>query len=133
ELVDPKAGTTLAGFSEKSDAKDGSLAAVKRISDRVRATLGESPAPGDPEPSELAKVTTSSLRALQLYSQADLLMRPWGGSQAGAEELLRQAVAEDPSFASAWIHLAWTLRNQEKPLAEYQPYAETAMRLSDST
>jgi tetratricopeptide (TPR) repeat protein len=133
ELVNPKAGTTLAGFSEESTGTEGSLAAIRRISNHVRAALGEAPPPGDPEEGGLAKVTTSSLRALQLYSQADLLMRQGGGYQAAAEELLRQAVAEDPTFASAWIHLAWTLRNQERPLAEYQPYAETALRLADAT
>ena len=33
----------------------------------------------------------------------------FAGNNPAAEELLRQAVAEDPRFASAWIHLAWAL------------------------
>ena len=132
ELVDAKGGATLASFHEESAGSEGSLAAVRRISDRVRAVLGEASPLIDSERAGLAKVTTDNLRALQLYSQANLLMRQ-EGHQAAAEELLRQAVAEDPTFASAWIHLAWTLRNQEKPLAEYQPFAETALRLADKT
>ena len=137
ELVEPKQATPLAGFSEESAGADGSLAAMRRISNRVRAALGETPTAESSGKAGLAKVTTSSLRALQLYSQADLLMSACcsgvNGSWAGAEELLRQAVAEDPNFASAWIHLAWAVRNQERPLAELQPYAETALRLAETT
>jgi tetratricopeptide (TPR) repeat protein len=132
EIVDPKRSVALAGISEESPGTEGSLAAIRRISDRVRIALGEAPVPGDHERANLAKVTTSSLRALQLYSQADLLMARDGNS-AAAEQLLRQAVAEDPTFASAWIHLAWTLFNQHKPLAEIRPCAETALRLSETT
>ena len=132
ELVDAKGGATLAAFREESAGTEGSLAAVRRISDRVRAALGEAAPLIASERAGLAKVTTANLRALQLYSQADLLMRQ-DAHQAAAEELLRQAVAEDPAFASAWIHLAWTLHNQEKPLAEVRPSAETAMRLADTT
>jgi hypothetical protein len=69
ELVDPKQGTTLAGFREESAGQDGSLAAMRQISDRVRVSIGEQPPPADPEAEGLAKVTTTSLRALQLYSR----------------------------------------------------------------
>jgi tetratricopeptide (TPR) repeat protein len=131
EIVDPKQSAVLAGFSEESAGIDGSLAAMRRISDRVRTALGEEP-PGDPDRAGLAKVTTANLRALQLYSQADLLMAR-DNNQAAAEELLRQAVAEDPKFASAWILLAWTVFNQGRPVAEFQPFAETALSLSETT
>ncbi len=132
ELVDPRMGTTLARFREETAGTEGSLAAVRRISDSVRTRLGEAPAPGEPDGAELAKVTTRSLKALQLYSRADFLMRSEDSDQAAAEVLLRQAVAEDPSFASAWIHLAWTLRNQGKPRAEFEPVAETALQLAET-
>lgn len=130
EIVEPKQGTTLAGFREESTGLGASLAAMQRISDRVRVALRETPSP-DGSDRQLAKVTTPSLRALQLYSQADSLIDK--GNSAAAEELLRQAVAEDPTFASAWIHLAWTVANQERPVAEVQPYAETALRLAETT
>jgi serine/threonine-protein kinase len=141
ELVDPKRGTTLAGFREESAGADGSLVAIRRISDRVRSAIGETLAPADPEAEGLAKVTTKSLRALQLYSRADALMRDggeavyFGGANEAhpvAEQLLRQAVAEDPAFASAWMHLAFALANQQKPQAEVLTYAETAMRLVET-
>jgi tetratricopeptide (TPR) repeat protein len=130
ELVDPRQGTALAGFSEESSRTNGSLAAMRRISDRVRAALGETPTPGTIGGRGLAKVTTSSLRALQLYSQADRLVTE---SDAAAEELLRQAITEDPHFASAYIHLAHAVHNQGRPAGDYVPYAETAFRLSETT
>jgi tetratricopeptide (TPR) repeat protein len=131
EIVEPRKGTTLAGFSEEASAGTGSLSAVRRISDQVRRTLGETLPPGSAE-RPLVKVTTSSLRALQFYSQANSLMEG-GGSQSAAEELLKRAVAEDPEFASAYILLAHAINNQDRPLEEYRPYAETAFRLSDTT
>jgi tetratricopeptide (TPR) repeat protein len=79
----------------------------------------------------LLKVTTPSLRALQLYSQADTLIAQ--GNSAAAEELLKQAVTEDPAFASAHIHLAHAIRNQGRPKEEFLPAAETAFRLSERT
>lgn len=50
-----------------------------------------------------------------------------------AAALLRQAIADDPEFASAHILLAWALRNPQQPLKEYLPHAERAMQLSDKT
>ena len=135
EVIEPKDGTALHGFTEESGTLEGSLGAVRRISDKIRSTLGETPATDNREAAGLAKVTTASLRALQLYSRADLMMsgRDDDEKQRAAEELLRQAVAEDPTFASAWILLSWTVFNQRRPLADYQPYLEAAMRLADTT
>ena len=53
-----------------------------------------------------------------------------GSSQAAAFQLLRQAIAEDPSFASAYILAAYALANQRKPAAEFMPFARRAMELS---
>ena len=130
ELVEPRHGATLAGFSEESAGTEGALSAMGRIANRVRAALGEVRTEDTGTKAELAKVTTSSLRALKLYSQADRLILE---SDAGATELLQQAVAEDPNFASAYIHLAHAIHNQGKPSRDYMHHAETAFRLSDTT
>ena len=86
---------------------------------------------------QLAQVTTPSLRALQLYSQADAVIAGLGGPNANAvaEALLEQAVAEDPNFASAYIHLAHAIKNQRprRPSEEYLPYAARAFTLADTT
>jgi tetratricopeptide (TPR) repeat protein len=131
DLVNPGQGASIASVAEEAVRDDELLPATRRISDRVRAMLGESsPLPAHRE-GILQKVTTPSLRVLQLYSQADTLIA--AGNPEAAEELLRQAVAEDPSFASAWTLLAWTLENQGRPLAEFQQYLETALRLAETT
>ena len=55
----------------------------------------------------LAKVTTSDLRALRLYTQADAFVG--SGRPSPAKELLKQAIEIDPLFASAEILLAYCL------------------------
>jgi tetratricopeptide (TPR) repeat protein len=132
-LMEPRQGTLVAGFNEQSSGTDGALSAIRRISNRVRAALGENPVPETDEKVGLAKVTTSSLRALQLYSRADSLMGTVNDSQSGAEELLRQAVSEDPNFASAYILLAHAINNQDRAPEEFLPHVETAFRLSETT
>ena len=131
ELVDPSQGTSIASVAEEAVRDDELLPATRRISDRVRAMLGENPPLTRQGEVSLPKVTTPSLRALQLYSQADTLIA--AESPAAAEELLKQAVAEDPEFASAHIHLAWAIFGQGRPKEEFLPAAEAAFRLSDRT
>ncbi|HEY3124769.1 MAG TPA: tetratricopeptide repeat protein, partial [Thermoanaerobaculia bacterium] len=131
ELVDPNQGTSMASGVEEMAHDDELLLATRRISNRVRAMLGENPPLPRQGESGLSKVTTLSLRSLPLYSKADTLIAQ--GNSAASEELLKQAVAEDPQFASAHIHLAHAIRNQGRPREEYLPAAETAFRLSEGT
>jgi len=139
EILEPKRGAMLASFHEEASGNEASLAAVGRISDRVRTSLGETPLPESSEKAGLAKVTTTNLRALHLYSRADFLF--WNNASveegrincSAAEELLRQAVAEDPQFASAYILLAYSIQRQNRPLEDYRAYLETAFRLADTT
>ena len=53
--------------------------------------------------------------------------------QAAATELLKQSLAEDPEFASAYIHLAWAIHNQRVPRNEYLGHAERAWELAETT
>jgi tetratricopeptide (TPR) repeat protein len=131
ELVDPSQGTSRASVAEEAVRDNDLLPAARRISDRVRVILGESPPLTRQGEGSLPKVTTPLLRPLQLYSEADTLIA--AGNSAAAEELLKQAVDEDPEFASAHIHLAHAIRNQGRPKEEYLPSAETAFRLSEGT
>jgi tetratricopeptide (TPR) repeat protein len=131
ELVNPSQGVSIASVAEETVRHEELLPATRRISDWVRAKLGENPLLTLQGEGSLLKVTTPSLRALQLYSQADILIAQ--GNSAAAEELLRQAVAEDPNFASAYIHLAHAINNQKRPMEGFRPHAETALRLSEST
>jgi tetratricopeptide (TPR) repeat protein len=131
EIVDPAQGTTLAGFSEQAVRRQDLTARLGHLSDRVRVALGEVLPPIDRTRPSLAKATTRSLKALQLLTQADSLLHE--NNSSAAEELLRQAVTEDPAFATGWIYLAWTLFNQGKPQSEFLDCAEKALRLSPTT
>jgi len=73
-------------------------------------------------------ITTRSGTARKLYSQADAMIAQDRNSEA--ETLLREAVGQDPEFASAHILLAWSVRNQNRPASDYLPIAAHAEQLS---
>jgi eukaryotic-like serine/threonine-protein kinase len=109
ELIAVKSGETL--VSVREDASDSSklLSVVDRVSDRLRRGIGESlwtvraSAP-------LEEVTTSSLQALRLYSQA-IRMGDQEGDTRRAVEILQQAVTLDTTFAMAYRKLGVYLRD----------------------
>jgi len=142
-LVNPSNGATVRSFSEEASGQREVAAVLRHLSSQVRLALGEGLAEIQKSAQALERVSTPSLRALQLFSQADqVLSQPVPGGwpeDVGrrrraqlkqAEELFQQAVGEDTEFASAHMHLAWTILNQGRPAEEYRPYAERAMRLS---
>ena len=134
-IISPTTGATVASVTREAVGEPALVAAIRQLSNDVRETLGEALVSIDQSAAPLVKVTTPSLRALQLYSQADAVIagrsRPNG--DAVAEELLKQAVAADPAFASGYVHLAWALRNQGRPQEEYLSAAQTAVELADTT
>ena len=131
ELVDAGSGVTVAGLSEEARDQETILAAIRRLSSRVRESLGETLPLIRQSERKLEPMTTPSLKALHLFTQADRVIA--GPNDRVAEELLRQAVAEDPDFASGYMHLAFAIRNQGRAKTEYLPYAERAFELADTT
>jgi len=130
EVVSPSDGATVASLSEEASGQERVAAAVRTLADRVRAALGERLESIDDPGRRLARVTTPSLRALHLFTQADAVIARTREGDATAEQLLREAVAEDPEFASGYMHLAFALANQQRPSEEYLPFAERAFELS---
>ena len=129
ELRNAATDVVTAGFAEE-DADEKQLAdAVQRLSRRMREKLGEDPQLIQPSNAKLEKVTTPSLRALQLYSEADRSIAD--GKSTEAESLLREAVKADSGFASGYILLAYAIRNQNRPIGDWKPAAERAFHLSD--
>jgi hypothetical protein len=128
EVVKPRDGRTLVAAHEQAAGQEQVWPAVRKLSTWVRLSLGEQLAGIAQSAEQLQQVTTPSLRALQLYTQAEMAGHDnqWGAS----EQLVRLALDSDPEFASGWIWLAWCLNHQRRPLEEYQPLAEKAMRLS---
>jgi len=130
-LVDPTGGATIASVNDEAPGQQQVLAVMRRLSNNVRAALGEA-LPAIRESNEkLEKVTTPSLRALQLYTEAMALIneRKWGP----AAELLKSAISTDPEFASANIYCAWALRNQGSPREQWLPYRERAFQLAGAS
>jgi DNA-binding winged helix-turn-helix (wHTH) protein/tetratricopeptide (TPR) repeat protein len=131
QLIDPVRGVAVASLSEEDPADSQMAAAVRRLSNRVRETLGEKRALIQQGNQQLEKVTTPSLHALQLYTQANELMRV-DGNQAAAAELLKQALVDDPNFASTHLLLGYTYANRGKD-AEARPEFQRAFDLANST
>ena len=131
QLVDPVSGVVVASMSEEDSADSQMAPAIRRLSHDVRETLGEKMTLIQQSEASLEKVTTPSLHALQLYSQANDLMRT-DNNQMAAAELLKQAIAEDQGFASAHLLLAYTYDSTGK-VEEAQSEFQRALELADST
>ncbi|MEO8452217.1 MAG: BTAD domain-containing putative transcriptional regulator [Gemmatimonadota bacterium] len=103
ELTSVSRGEVLAAVREVASDSTRLLAAVDRVSRRLRRGAGESlwtlrtSLP-------LEQVTTSSLQALRLYSQA-LELGDMRGENRAAIPLLQAAVALDSTFAMAYRRL----------------------------
>lgn len=123
-------GLALASVTQEIGDQEEIAAGIRQLSSQVRENLGQLATEISRSESQLPKVTTPSLRALQLYSEADAAMK--AKNDPVAEGLLRQAVAEDPDFASGQIQLAYTIRNQDRPQEEYLPYAQQAVELVET-
>jgi len=115
KIVDAKDGSELVALRESAEDDRGIVAAIDRLSTRVRERIGESLRTiraGEP----LDKVTTGSLEALQLYSEASRLSDL--GAADSAVPLLKQAIALDSGFAMAWRKLAVALGNSQASVEE---------------
>ncbi len=101
-LVEPESGDDLAAFRETAADSTQLLPAVDRVSKLLRRRIGESLRGVQASP-ELARVTTSSLAALQEYSRGSRFTD--AGKQEEALPYLQRAVALDTGFAMAWRKL----------------------------
>lgn len=129
-IVDPSTDTQVAGVEEEAKDLNGILPAVRQLSNQLRGALGETLPVTHEGGLKLEKVTTPSLSALQLYSQAMSLAHE--DPTEKPIPLLRQALAEDPDFASAHVLLAWCYSNIGKEdLAA--PHFREAFKLAGTT
>lgn len=135
DLIDPSDGARLASVSERPVQQSELLKAIGRAAITVRRRLGEGLPPTEARRLELARVTTPSLRALQLHSQVRAMLDGEAGIRnhaAAAEQLLREAIAEDPGFAAGHNMLAEVIRIQSSArLDEVLDHINQAIALSD--
>ncbi|MFO7586623.1 MAG: hypothetical protein R6X22_00980 [Gemmatimonadota bacterium] len=109
-LVDADDGAALTSQRETAADTADVLRALDRLSKSLRERIGESYLSLRADP-PLAKVTTSSLQALKLYSEALRTFELQGDSDRGIA-LLEEAVGIDPGFAMAWRKLGVERRNK---------------------
>jgi hypothetical protein len=128
DVTDAPTGRGLGGASEQVERIEQVPAVVGRLTLEVRRIAGERAAGRQASEARLAHVTTPSLRACQLYSHAyrDSQEVNWPVS----ERLARDAIAEDPQFASAHLWLAWALHNLRKSEPEMDRELDLALRYS---
>jgi tetratricopeptide (TPR) repeat protein len=108
-LVDAQDGSELLALRETASDESEIVPAVDELSARFRERVGESY--GSLRASApLEQVTTGSLDALRLYSQA--LEADDAGDDDRAIALLEEAVERDTAFAMAWRKLGVLLSNR---------------------
>lgn len=122
-------GNDLATFREEAANEDELLAAIGRLSKKVRTRAGES-LKTIRASNELERVTTPSLPALRKYVEGSRLADEEGNTERGIE-MLREAVALDTSFAMAWRKLSVLLRNEGRDRAGMIATISTAFRHRD--
>jgi len=120
--LDPIHGNVLFAERERFDRKDQLFDKVDSLAKAVRTDLGESLVGIEKSSRPLAKVTTGSLEALQLYSQAQDAKDQ--GKDEQAPTLLQGAIRLDPDFAMAHMRLgqyyAAVIGRNETALAEVE-------------
>ena len=120
-LLATEGDAELVALRETAADDNGVLAAIDRLSKRLRERLGESLRSIRAAP-PLEQVTTSSLEALRLYTEAKAISRSSEPTQA--EPLLLQAIALDSGFATAWRALGVFYYNTGAPRSK-QVHAST--------
>jgi len=128
-LVTADSGVELASFRETADGPRGLIDAADKIARRLREKIGESLREVQATP-PLSRMTTSSLDALRLFSQAARAANTTGDMPQGAA-LYRRALAVDSNFALAWSNLAVDLVNLGGSQASVDSALDHAYRLRD--
>ncbi len=120
--LDPARGNLLFAERERFERKDQFFDKLDSLAIQVRRDLGESLGGIEKSSRPLARVTTTSLEALQLYSQAKDAKDQ--GKDEQAPDLLQGALRLDPDFAMAHMRLgqyyAAVVGRNERALAELE-------------
>ena len=128
-LVASADGTVLASARASARDDEGLVDAIDDVSARLRERIGESYTSLRETPA-LAHVTTSSLAALEKYTEASEARYREEDPEA-AVRLLEEAVAIDSTFALAWRDLSTVLDNLGEDRERQVEALEAAYRHRD--
>ncbi len=117
-LISAETGDDLAAFRESATGQNELLPALDRVSKELRRRIGESLRNVRASP-PMEQVTTSSMAALQKYSQATSAFERTDYDRAIA--LLNEAVAMDTTFAMAWRKLGVAIGNKGNRARAVEP------------
>lgn len=98
-----RTGETLAQEQVSADGKEKVLSSLSNAASQLRSKLGESRASLATYDVPLTQATTSSLEALQAYTQGNQAF--WGADLQSAISSLERAIQIDPNFATAYAAL----------------------------
>ncbi|HSM07429.1 MAG TPA: tetratricopeptide repeat protein [Gemmatimonadota bacterium] len=127
--IEDAEGAVLVSHRETAGDSTEVLPAIDALSKKLRERLGESfSSLRADEP--LERVTTSSLRALELYSEAVRTIEYAGNEESGIR-LLEEALDIDPEFASAWRKLGVGIQNLHGATARSAEAVTRAFELRD--
>ena len=131
ELVDPTKDATVLIETASMNSPSELYPAVDDLTKKLRKDVGESLAQISHSSQPLEKVTTSSLPALQRYSQALDLFE--AGDIEGFLPLAQSAVALDPNFAMAHLYLSRAYGAMGNETAEQESLAAAVRGLDHVT
>jgi serine/threonine protein kinase/tetratricopeptide (TPR) repeat protein len=120
---------SLAANQVQAQRKEDVLRKLQEAATGIRKKLGESLASVQRFNSPLERATTSSLMALQEYSQASKIVQ--SGDEAAAVPLFRRAIDLDPNFAISYADLA-VIYNDLNESGLSAEYASRAYALRDN-
>lgn len=130
--IDPNTGNLLFAEKEHFKSKDQFFDETDKVARAVRKDLGESINKIERTSRPLAKVTTNSFDALQLYSEASDLMA--SGNVDAVPGVIQAALQLDPSFAMGHLLLGQVfgrMGNRKMELGHLQRAYDTRNSTSD--
>jgi serine/threonine protein kinase/tetratricopeptide (TPR) repeat protein len=123
-----QSGEMLAGAAKEAKDRDSILGALSDISNTLRQKLGESLSSLEKFNKPLQLATTSSLEALEAYTQSQKSHEK--GDESAALGYLTRAVQLDPNFARAQAALGTTYHNLKQSTRSIEHY-KSAYALRD--
>ena len=113
KAADCQTGDSLGSAEVEAEGREKVVKALSQVADTLRSKLGESLASVENHDKPLDEATTSSLEALQAYTQGTRTAREQGDQDA--LPYLQRAVKLDPNFARAYASLGASYLTLEQP------------------
>jgi eukaryotic-like serine/threonine-protein kinase len=130
--TDCQSGETLASAKAEADNRDAVLSRLGDAGDEVRGKLGESLASIQGHSKPIDQATTSSLEALQAYTEGRQMQ--WSKGDAASIPFHKRAIELDPNFARAYAALGmadFNLGNTSAAMENFSKAFELRDRVSD--